>query len=76
MRKQKLVECPWKRKEVERLEEEGKLPKRWKTGAAILQEEHRLAEQISQAEQEVKKFEKHLEEMEKWYKMMERLEYC
>ncbi|KAG0637719.1 hypothetical protein HOY80DRAFT_1002428 [Tuber brumale] len=63
LRKQKLAECIRKRKEVEKLEEEGNLPKRRKTGSALLEEESRLVEQIAEAERRVKKFEKHLEEL-------------
>src|ERR1700712_773957 len=63
IRKQKLAECTRKRRDAEKLEEEGKLPKRRKTGATLLQEEGRLTEQISEAERKVRKFEKHLEDM-------------
>ncbi|RPA99874.1 hypothetical protein L873DRAFT_1903700 [Choiromyces venosus 120613-1] len=63
MRKQKLADCTRKRKEVEKLEEEGRLPKHQKTGTALLQEERQLTQQIFEAEQKLEKLEKHLEDM-------------
>ncbi|KAG0640428.1 hypothetical protein HOY80DRAFT_1041851 [Tuber brumale] len=62
-RKQKLEECTRKRKNAKKLEQERRLPKYRKTGVALLQEEGRLAEQILDAEQKVKKLEKHLEDI-------------
>ena len=49
VREKKLAECTRKRKEAERLGEEGKLPKRRKTGTTLLQEEPSLRKQISEA---------------------------
>ncbi|RPA96296.1 hypothetical protein L873DRAFT_1845431 [Choiromyces venosus 120613-1] len=62
-RKKRLAECTRKRKDAERLEEEGRLLKHRKTGAALLQEEGYLVQQISEAERKVKKFERHMEDL-------------
>jgi len=63
VREKKLAECTRKRKEAERLEEEGKLPKRRKTGTTLLQEEASLRKQISEVRGKVEKLEKHLEDL-------------
>ncbi|RPA95340.1 hypothetical protein L873DRAFT_1846047 [Choiromyces venosus 120613-1] len=62
-RKDKLAECTHKRNDVEKMEEVGKLPKWYKTGAELLQEECHLVKQISKVEQRIKKLEKHIEEL-------------
>ena len=49
-RKAKLANHTYKRKEVERLEEEGKLPKGRKPGATLLQEEDHLVQLIAEAD--------------------------
>ncbi|RPA97362.1 hypothetical protein L873DRAFT_1809902, partial [Choiromyces venosus 120613-1] len=59
-RKHKLAECTQKRRETEKLEEEERLPKHWKTGSALHQEEEHLSEQIAEAERNVRRLEKHL----------------
>ncbi|RPA88681.1 hypothetical protein L873DRAFT_900845 [Choiromyces venosus 120613-1] len=61
-RKQKLPDCTRKREEVEKLVEEGHLPKHRKTVTALLQKERQLTQQIVEAEQKLEKLEKHLED--------------
>ncbi|KAG0643223.1 hypothetical protein HOY80DRAFT_997923 [Tuber brumale] len=63
IRRKRLEECKRKRKDAEKLEEEGKLPKRRKPGIALLQDEVHLMKQISEAERQVKKLEQHLKDM-------------
>ncbi|KAG0637263.1 hypothetical protein HOY80DRAFT_1084809, partial [Tuber brumale] len=62
-RKEKLEEYIRKRNDAEKMEEMGNLPKRRKTGAELLQEEGQLGKQIREAEQRVKKIEKHIVEL-------------
>jgi len=63
VREKKLAQCTRKRKEAERLEEEGKLPKSRKTGTTLLQQEASLRKQMSEARGKVEKLEKHLEDL-------------
>jgi len=63
IRSKKLAECIEKRKETERLEEEGRLPKRRKTSSILREEESHLTRQISEAQQKVDKFQKHLQDL-------------
>ncbi|RPA95204.1 hypothetical protein L873DRAFT_1792395 [Choiromyces venosus 120613-1] len=62
-RKERLAECTRKRKDAERLEVGGKLPKQYKTGVKLLRKEGCLMEQILEAEQRVRKLKKHIEEL-------------
>ena len=62
-RKAKLANHTHKRKEVERLEEEGKLPKGRKPGATLLQEEGHLVQLIAEADDRVQKLEKDIDEL-------------
>jgi len=71
-RKVKLVNHTQKREEVQKLEEEGKLPKGRKTGAMLLKEEHHLVELISKADGRVEKLEHHIDELAKNIKSEER----
>jgi len=63
LRSKKLAECKQKRKETEKLEEEGKLPKRRKTSTTLLEEESRLRYQKFEANQMVEKLERHLQDL-------------
>jgi len=63
LRSKKLAECTQKRKETEKLEEEGKLPKRRKTSATLLKKESRLRHQIFEANQTVEKLERHIQDL-------------
>ena len=63
IRSKKLAECIEKRKETEKLEEEGRLPKRRKTSSILREEESHLTRQISEAQQKVDKFQKHLQDL-------------
>jgi len=59
----KFAECIQKRKETEKLEEDGKLPKGRKTSTTLLEEESRLRHQIVEANQKVEKLERHLQDL-------------
>ena len=64
-RKAKLAHHTHKRKEVERLEEEGKLPKGRKPGATLLKVEGHLVQLIWEADDRVQKLEKDIDELAK-----------
>jgi len=63
VRSKKLAEYIEKRKETEKLEEEGRLPKRRKTSSILREEESHLTRLISEAQQKVDKFQKHLHDL-------------
>ena len=63
IRSKKLVECIEKRKETEKLEEEGRLLKHRKTSTILREEESHLTRQISKAQEKVNKFQKHLQDL-------------
>ena len=63
-RKERLVECQRKRKDAEKLEGEGRLPKRRKNEFQLKEEEAQLGKQINEAETRLRSLEIHIGDLD------------